>query len=113
MNGKIKNILEWKKTKHPLLKEYALMEIVSGNSITMCRYKIKEKVKLSAHSHPHEQIAYVIKGRMKMRIGEIENILGPGDVKIIPGNMEHSAEILETPFEEIDVFNPVREDFIN
>ena len=88
------------------------MEVVSGDVVTMCRFNILERMVIPAHSHPQEQLAYVINGKMKMRVGNLERTLGPGDIQIVPGNVEHSAEVLEVPFQEIDVFSPVRQDFL-
>ena len=62
------------------------------------------------HSHPHEQIGYLVSGRMNLTIGRSTWEVQKGDSWIIPGNVPHSAEILE-PSLAIEVFSPVREEY--
>jgi quercetin dioxygenase-like cupin family protein len=68
-----------------------------------------------AHRHDNEQFTYVISGLMKFTLGEqgetIE-MVGPGQLLIIPGGLLHKAEIIEDTF-ELDVFNPPRADWID
>lgn len=65
------------------------------------------------HSHPHEQIGIVYAGEARLRIGEEERVVRKGDFYCIPGNVEHSdTTIGDEPFVMLDIFYPVREDFI-
>lgn len=65
------------------------------------------------HSHPHEQIGMVYSGRAILRIGDEEREVGPGDFYCIPGGVPHSDTTLgDEPFVMLDIFYPVREDFI-
>ncbi|MHA1644652.1 MAG: cupin domain-containing protein, partial [Candidatus Freyarchaeota archaeon] len=60
--------------------------------------------------HPNEQVGYVVKGRLKLRIGEAEHDLEAGDSYYIEPNVEHSATIIDES-KIIDVFCPPREDY--
>ena len=65
------------------------------------------------HSHPHEQIEMVYGGKAKLRIGDEERIVMKGDFYCIPANVPHSdTTIGDEPFIMLDIFHPVREDFI-
>ncbi len=65
------------------------------------------------HSHPHEQTGVVYAGRAILRIGDEERIVEKGDFYCIPANVPHSDTCIgEEPFVMLDIFNPVREDFI-
>jgi len=65
------------------------------------------------HSHPHEQIGIVYSGKANLRIGEEERVVQKGDFYCIPANVPHSDSVIgEEPFVMLDVFYPVREDFI-
>jgi quercetin dioxygenase-like cupin family protein len=63
------------------------------------------------HSHPHTQASYVAEGRFEITIGQETKILTKGDAYFVPSDMEHGALCLEEG-ELIDVFNPLREDFL-
>jgi len=65
------------------------------------------------HSHPHEQVGMVYSGRAILRIGDEEREVGPGDFYCIPSDVPHSDTVLgDEPFVMLDVFYPVREDFV-
>ena len=45
----------------------------------------------AAHQHPHEQIVWMLNGKMDFRIASDERSMGVGDVAVIPGNVEHEG----------------------
>jgi quercetin dioxygenase-like cupin family protein len=65
------------------------------------------------HSHPHEQIGMVYAGKAILRIGDEQQVVEKGDFYCIPANVPHGDTCLgEEPFVMLDIFYPVREDFI-
>ncbi len=65
------------------------------------------------HSHPHEQIGIVYSGKATLRIGNEERNVKKGDFYRIPANVPHSDKCIgNKPFVMLDIFYPVREDFI-
>lgn len=96
--------------KKKLLIEGIIGQYVHGNSTTLGFVTINKGSTLPLHHHPHEQITYMIEGKLKMQIGNEELVLEPGTVKVIPSNTPHSAVAL-TDCKLIDVFSPVREDY--
>ncbi len=63
------------------------------------------------HKHPHSQTTYVVSGKFEVTIGQEKKILEGGDAFYIPPHIEHGAVCLEEGI-LIDVFSPVREDFL-
>ncbi len=65
------------------------------------------------HSHPHEQIGMVHSGKAFLKIGEKERIVKKGDFYSIPPNVPHSDRCIgKKPFVMLDIFYPIRQDFI-
>jgi len=64
------------------------------------------------HSHPHEQMGMMISGRLEFTIGESTRVLGPGDLWRIPGGVVHRVRALEGPAVALDVFHPIRQDYL-
>ncbi|KAA6461068.1 cupin domain-containing protein [Acidobacteria bacterium AB60] len=64
-----------------------------------------------AHRHPHEQMVYVISGRLRVLIDGTAIEAAEGDSFIVPGNAEHQAAALEDSV-VLDIFCPAREDYI-
>ena len=63
------------------------------------------------HNHPHLQISYVTDGIFEITIDEEMKTLKSGDVYFVPSNVLHGAVCLKKGM-LIDVFNPMREDFV-
>ncbi len=64
----------------------------------------------AAHSHPHDQMAYVISGHLRIRAGDQTFEVHQGDSFVIKGGIEHQASAIEASV-VIDVFTPYREDY--
>lgn len=65
----------------------------------------------AVHTHPHTQISYVLKGSFRAVIGDEERIIGVGDTYITPPDVPHGVECLDEGV-LLDLFTPMREDFI-
>ena len=64
------------------------------------------------HSHPHEQIGYIISGKLVYQEeGQEDKILGTGDTSYVSPNVVHCVQILEET-KLLDIFTPMREDFV-
>ena len=63
------------------------------------------------HEHYHSQVTYVVSGEFKMTIGEETKILKGGDSFYIPPHVMHGTTCQEAGV-LIDVFSPIREDFM-
>jgi quercetin dioxygenase-like cupin family protein len=44
------------------------------------------------HSHSREEFAFVVKGRVKLTLGNEESELGPGDAVTLPAHSPHRWE---------------------
>lgn len=64
------------------------------------------------HAHPHEQIGYVISGRLiYQEEGCEDKELQTGDTYYVAPNVVHGIEVLEDT-KLLDIFTPMREDFV-
>lgn len=64
------------------------------------------------HSHPHDQVGMVLQGKAIFHIGDEEKTLETGDVYCIPGNTKHKVITLDQHTRAIDIFTPIREDYL-
>lgn len=79
-----------------------------GKNILLLEISLKKGSIAPAHSHPNEQSGYVVKGKLRLRIGDGVHELGPGDAYIIPPDIEHEAEALADTI-VVEVFSPPHE----
>ncbi len=63
------------------------------------------------HSHPHEQLTYVLSGEFEFTIGDEKKIVKTGDTIYKEPNIEHGCVCLEAGV-LIDTFTPMRKDFV-
>lgn len=63
------------------------------------------------HSHPHEQISYVVEGEFNYTVGEEKYHMKAGSAIYVPSNVKHQVEAL-TDAVLLDVFTPIREDYL-
>ena len=63
------------------------------------------------HQHYHSQITHVESGSFEVEISGEKKVLNAGDAFYIPPNVMHGAVCLEKGT-LIDVFSPMREDFL-
>lgn len=79
-------------------------------SMMLVRHRIVKGWVGVRHSHPHEQMVYVVSGHLIFEhpAGSFE--AKTGDSFLVPGDVEHQARALENS-EVLDVFTPYREDY--
>lgn len=64
------------------------------------------------HSHPHDQLVYVMAGHLVFQCGAGEKFdARAGDSFVVKGGVEHQAWALESSH-VLDVFTPTREDYL-
>jgi quercetin dioxygenase-like cupin family protein len=85
--------------------------VLAGKQGMIVWWKMKAGAHAAAHRHPHEQIVWMLKGKMDFRIGDERRSMVAGDVAVIPGGVEHEGFFPEDT-EVVDVFAPPREDFV-
>jgi len=87
-------------------------QMVVGQNVMMCRFRFAPFTVTAEHSHPHEQITLVMQGNVKFTIDGKAYIVSAGDVLHFPPNNRHGATMLDEEVILIDIFSPVREDFL-
>lgn len=63
------------------------------------------------HSHPHEQLAYLVSGHIKVCCGDYTFEGRAGDSFVVRGGIEHQVWAIEESV-ALDIFTPVREDYL-
>ena len=64
------------------------------------------------HQHEHEQCGILISGELTFTVGEETRVLHPGEMWRIPGNIPHTCFAGEEGVTALDIFTPVREDYL-
>jgi quercetin dioxygenase-like cupin family protein len=85
--------------------------IARGGQIMAVKVAFKKGAVGSLHSHPHEQISYVIEGSFEYQIKDEKNVLMAGDSCYVEPDISHGVVALQDSI-ILDVFTPQRDDFL-
>jgi len=92
---------------NPLLQR----QFVVGQNVMLARVLLRKGCIVPEHSHPNEQITYILEGALKFELEGKEIVVGKGQVLRIPSNVPHRAVALEDTL-DLDIFSPIREDWV-
>ena len=84
---------------------------VNGERLTMAVVDLAPNAISPEHKHENEQLGFVIRGSMTMRIGTEVLELHAGDTYLIPSEVEHGAAAGPDGATVTDVFAPIRADW--
>ena len=100
--------MDWKWEK---VGECIERRFLSGESLTVAQFRLRQGCVVPRHSHPNEQISVVLEGVLEFEIGGKKLTLSAGDAVPIPPGVEHEARAL-TDVVGVDAFSPPRRDWL-
>ena len=81
------------------------------NKIMLVKVKFEKDAVGALHEHHHSQVSFVESGVFELTIGDEKKILKRGDGYYVPPHVVHGSICVEAGM-LIDVFSPLREDFL-
>src|SRR5215831_14093193 len=69
--------------------------LIKGDEMTFLEIRYAAGVGAPLHTHTHESIAYLVKGKVKSTVGSEKFIMSPGDVCRHPKGVLHGLEAIE------------------
>ena len=79
--------------------------------MTVAYWNIKAGAQLPVHSHVHEQIVNMLAGEFELTVDGDPLRLVAGDVVVLKSDVKHAGRAI-TDCRILDVFQPVREDYL-
>jgi quercetin dioxygenase-like cupin family protein len=104
---------DWSQIPVEQIEEGIERQMIVGEKLMICRLRFAPHIVTTRHDHPHEQLTLVEKGRVLFTVGDEERIAQTGDVLHFPPHSWHGATMLDEEVILIDIFSPVREDFLD
>lgn len=89
-----------------------LKTLTYGGATLLGEFRLKQGALVPAHSHVHEQIGYLVSGKIRFITDDATFEAEPGDSWCILPEQTHAAEVLEDCL-LIEVFSPLREEYIS
>ena len=104
--------LNWSTIPARRVGDGVMRQMVHGERVMVCRLTIAARVTTDPHRHDHEQITMVERGRVRFLIESEDRLCGAGDVIVLPGGTWHGCTVLDEEAVLVDIFSPLREDFL-
>jgi pterin-4a-carbinolamine dehydratase len=105
----------WKDLPAEAVNPSMLRRMITGERTLVANMNFKDGYVVPQHHHLHEQVTLVKTGRLRFLLGADKSQVvdvGPGEVLVIPPNLPHEV-LMIGDVEEMDVFTPLREDWIS
>ncbi len=102
---------------HDEAHEIAMFEGISrrtlnhGDKMSIHEITIAKGAVVPEHTHPHEQTGYLVSGRLRFVMPDLDKVLEPGDSWLVPGELPHEVTALEDSV-ALDIFAPARTEYI-
>lgn len=84
--------------------------VADGDKLMLVEVHFEKDAEGSLHSHPHEQVVYLMSGKVRFTRGEETFEVAAGQNVVVPSGTKHGLVALEESL-LLDVFSPPREDF--
>jgi quercetin dioxygenase-like cupin family protein len=99
------------------VRSFALTDGVSGRPLfgdlgMLNLIEFEPGATVPLHSHPHEQLGIVLRGMQALVVNGVAHELESMDGYVLPGGVEHSAYCGADGALVLDVFSPVREEYL-
>ena len=105
------SLYNWNRVDMEKVTDMLSRKLITGKNVMLAHVYLKKGCKVAEHSHASEQMSYLLKGSLKLRLPDREVTLKEDDVLHIPSGVEHSAVALEDAL-SLDIFSPIREDWL-
>lgn len=107
--NKVYDLYEFQLTE---LAEGAHSRLISGGHTQLSFISMEPGSIFKHHIHPEEQMMMAFRGECDEILLDTEQKMVPGSMVVIPGNMVHGAKMSAVGCDALDIFWPVREDYM-
>lgn len=105
--------MNWRDLPESEVREGVSRRVFSGKNIMLSFVAAKPGMEPNPHSHAHDQIIFLLEGEMELWVDNEKHVMRAGEVVHVPPGTEHFSNVLtEDGVLILDVFSPIREDFL-
>ena len=103
--------INWDKIPPERVNDQFVRRLAWDGKVMIARTDVEKGYVVPPHSHPNEQVTWVMSGKWRFRLEGKTVDVGPNEMIFIPANVEHTVEAVET-LVAYDIFTPPREDWL-
>jgi unsaturated pyranuronate lyase len=102
----------WNQIAPERINASIVRQFITAERVTIARFELARGGIVPRHAHENEQVSYIVSGALKFVFDDREIVVRGGELIQIPPGVPHAAEVVEDCV-AIDVFSPVRQDWID
>jgi gluconolactonase len=113
------NEIQWTPLTDPVAgrsyrRSTALSRLIWGKNAQISLIRMDPGSEIALHRHPEDQLTHTIRGSLDQGVmdGSFPATGQAGHMLFLPGGMVHSARLGDTGADQLDVFWPVRPDYV-
>jgi quercetin dioxygenase-like cupin family protein len=107
-------VQNWSTIEKVVVRQGITRRVFSGNNSMLALNEIAPGTTPNLHSHPHEQLVYIVEGDVDFVVGDQVFAMKPGDMVVVPPNVPHSLKNKGSkPCLNLDVFSPIRDEYLS
>ena len=106
--------IDWNKIDWLTIRRGIDRKSFSGEGATLALHTLYPGHEECPHTHPNEQIVYIIDGEVDFHVGDEVIHLGAGELAVVPPNVLHYVvQVGDKPALNLDIFTPARPEYDN
>jgi len=86
-------------------------KIASGEKMMLSLVTLAPNAVVPTHSHPHEQMGFMVSGTLELTIEGETRVLSGNDMYLVPGGVPHAAKGGPGGAVALEAFSPPREEY--
>jgi len=107
------NQVDWNSKPWKTVRRGIERKAFGSNNVTLALHRLHPGHEILPHSHPNEQIVYILEGTVDFHIGADVVRINAGGLAVVPPNVQHHAEVVgPVPAINLDVFTPARPEYL-
>ena len=103
--------VKWDEIPYEQLNDKFRRKLAWDGKVMIALTEVEKGYVVPPHSHPNEQVTWVMSGIWRFHLEGKSVDVGPGEMIFIPANVVHTVDAVET-LVAYDIFTPPREDWI-
>jgi quercetin dioxygenase-like cupin family protein len=103
------SVLEWRPIRRGIERKAFTTE-----SVTLALHRVWPGHEVLPHSHPNEQVVYILEGEAEFSVGDGLVRVRAGSLITVPPNVQHCIRVVgDQPVLNLDVFTPARPEYVH
>lgn len=105
--------VDWEAMQWRAVRRGIERKAFTGEGVTLALHRVWPGHEVLPHSHPFEQIVYILSGEADFEVGGRTVRLRAGGLLVVPPDVVHCIRVVgNEPVLNLDVFCPARPDYV-